>query len=91
MTACGGSETVVRSPTEGLLRNRKAAPLKICCKMTTCDLKESDKVNTVGAGIAIGAGVGAALGVAMGNIAVGVGVGIAIGAAIGAVMQKKDH
>lgn len=64
---------------------------QIRSRAATADPRGPVKVNTVGAGIAIGAGVGAAIGVAMGNIAAGVGVGIAIGAAIGASMQNRNR
>ncbi len=58
-------------------------------RMTASDPKETVKLNTVGAGIAIGTAIGAGIGVAMGNIGVGIAIGIAIGAAVGASRQKK--
>jgi len=59
--------------------------------ISATDLKETVKLNTVGAGIAIGTAIGAGIGVAMGNIGAGIAIGIAIGAAVGASRQKKDE
>ena len=52
--------------------------------------KETAKLKTVGAGIAIGVAIGVGIGVAMGNVGAGIAIGIAIGAAVGASRQKKD-
>ena len=68
---------------------RIAAGREFCGKMAAPYPKETVKLNTVGAGIAIGTAIGAAIGVAMGNIGAGIAIGIAIGAAIGASRQKK--
>jgi uncharacterized membrane protein len=59
--------------------------------LSACDPKETGKLKTVGAGIAIGTAIGAGVGVAMGNIGVGIAIGIAIGAAVGASRQKKGE
>ena len=60
------------------------------CVSAGSDHKETIKLKTVGAGIAIGVAIGVGIGVAMGNIGVGIAIGIAIGAAIGSSRQRKD-
>ena len=61
-----------------------------CAIISATDPTETIKLQTVGAGIAIGVAIGAGIGVAMDNLGVGIAIGIAIGAAIGASQQKKD-
>jgi len=76
-------------------RERPAASLRIAAERSVIhskavdDPKETVKLNTVGAGIAIGVAIGVGIGVAMDNIGVGIAIGIAIGAAFGASQQKK--
>ena len=58
-------------------------------RMAASDPKETVKLKSVGAGIAVGTAIGVGIGVAMGNIGAGIAIGIAIGAAVGASRQKK--
>lgn len=67
----------------------EAACQEYCSIISANDSKETVKLNTVGAGIAIGVAIGAGIGVAMGNVGAGIAIGIAIGAAVGASRQKK--
>ena len=59
--------------------------------LTANDPKETVKLKTIGAGIAIGSAIGVGIGVAMGNMGAGIAIGIAIGAAVGASRQKKGE
>ena len=67
----------------------EAACQEYCSIISANDSKGTVKLNTVGAGIAIGVAIGAGIGVAMGNVGAGIAIGIAIGAAVGASRQKK--
>ena len=70
---------------------QEAVSCVISGKLSADDPKDTVKLKTVGAGIAIGTAVGAGIGVAMGNLGAGIAIGIAIGAAVGASRQRKGE